>query len=91
MRDVTVRRDNDRAASQFLRPVAVRIEERNGRVVEVVEDGSAHVSAIEEPLRQSLQGLFALWKSSRSQEGAISEEETRQSFLRIVGEVVSSR
>lgn len=54
-------------------------------------EATSPVSAIEEPLRQSLQGLFALWKSSRSQEGAISEEETRQSFLRIVGEVVSSR
>lgn len=56
-----------------------------------VAQDSLPVSTIEEPLRQSLKGLYALWKSSRSQEGAISEDDQRESFLRIVGEVVSSR
>lgn len=45
----------------------------------------------EEPLKQSLKGLFALWKSSRSQKGVSSEEDLRQSFLRIVEAAVGEQ
>ena len=43
-----------------------------------------------EPLRQSLKGLYALWKLKRSANGVASEEEARASFLRVVEDVIGS-
>jgi len=43
----------------------------------------------EEALRQSLKGLYALWKHSRTKKGASSGQESKASFLRIVRDVTS--
>ena len=42
-----------------------------------------------EPLRQSLKGLYALWKLNRSKKGVTSEEEDRALFLRVVEDAIS--
>ncbi|KAI0348034.1 hypothetical protein BDW22DRAFT_1350173 [Trametopsis cervina] len=67
---------------EALAPNALGLEEGIESATPVFEE--------EEPLRQSLKGLFALWKMSRSQKGITSEEADRTSFMRIVGEVVDA-
>lgn len=52
------------------------------------EDGAIGVSGDEESLKQSLRGLYDLWKRSRSHS---TDEKDRQSFMRIVEEIVAQQ
>lgn len=46
-----------------------------------VDDGS-------EPLKQSLRGLYTLWKMSRSQKGGSTDAQDKESFMRVVEEAI---
>lgn len=41
-----------------------------------------------EPLKQSLRGIFTLWKLSRPQMGIASDAQDKEAFMRLVGEAI---
>jgi len=60
----------------------------------IIQDNSSQaITAVEdddEPLRQSIKGLYALWKANKGSKGLSSEKEDRDAFLRIVQDVVGA-